>query len=627
MRTLVHRGIAVRSAARVAQRLGFWLAGLGAAATAAPAFAQTAGMMSFQAVLRDGVGDPVIGAVTLELQIVDAGNVVLDANGDGVVNAGDTFVVNTTAVDGVISVKYGPVAPAVFNGAARFLKATVTNPPLPALTPVEIVTPPAIAEQLNARGTGNAAVVTAANGHVGIGTTAPMERLHVVSDGLPTLTVETAADSVVGSSAGIQFVSKQREEWRLSADGGTNKFSIRSGLAPGTTRILIDGGTGNIGIGTTTPDQRLNIAGSLALDGTNNFLYTRPNPGSNVGATSLGFASAVGGVLTLSNNGANDIRAGRSSAGGALRFFVNNTADPLVNSNGIEALTLAADGKVGIGNGSPQSTLHVRTSGFPSGEVRISKNGGDQILRLGFEGGGANQNLVLDRSPGDSLILSSYFTAYALGGTAAKSLSFGTANRLNDVVLTSGGDVLIGQNGNVGIRTSTPAHTLSVNGTICGTTVGACSDARFKTNRATLADALALVQRLCPIRFDWRRDEFPGRNFDAKSQIGFIAQEVEQVIPEVVQQGSDGFYSVDYGRLTPLLTAAIQELHAKHNAEAGSLREANAGMKSEISNLRARLFEYESRDRTQSAAIDDLTRRLAQLEARVDATAMSGGPR
>lgn len=59
--------------------------------------------------------------------------------------------------------------------------------------------------------------------------------------------------------------------------------------------------------------------------------------------------------------------------------------------------------------------------------------------------------------------------------------------------------------------------------------------------------------------FDWKTKEFPENAFSDKPQIGFIAQEVLEVLPQVVDQGSDGYYQVDYGRLTPLLVEAVKE--------------------------------------------------------------------
>jgi hypothetical protein len=47
--------------------------------------------------------------------------------------------------------------------------------------------------------------------------------------------------------------------------------------------------------------------------------------------------------------------------------------------------------------------------------------------------------------------------------------------------------------------------------------------------------------------------------FDKGSQFGFIAQEFEKVIPELVRTDKDGYKSIDYVKLTPILVVAIQE--------------------------------------------------------------------
>ena len=65
------------------------------------------------------------------------------------------------------------------------------------------------------------------------------------------------------------------------------------------------------------------------------------------------------------------------------------------------------------------------------------------------------------------------------------------------------------------------------------------------------------------VNFSWRTDEFPDKNFRTDRDFGFIAQELKEVVPQVVTLGKDGYYSVDYGRLTPILVEAVKELDAK----------------------------------------------------------------
>lgn len=88
------------------------------------------------------------------------------------------------------------------------------------------------------------------------------------------------------------------------------------------------------------------------------------------------------------------------------------------------------------------------------------------------------------------------------------------------------------------------------------------SDARLKTNIANF-DALDVIQKMKPVSFEWKSN--PG-----KRDRGFVAQELYDVVPEAVSVGGDELtesgdlknpWGIDYGRLTPVLARAIQQLH------------------------------------------------------------------
>jgi hypothetical protein len=88
------------------------------------------------------------------------------------------------------------------------------------------------------------------------------------------------------------------------------------------------------------------------------------------------------------------------------------------------------------------------------------------------------------------------------------------------------------------------------------------SDRRLKTNLSPISDALNKVSRLKGVYFDWIQNEPSGMKFDEKRHVGVIAQEVEKVLPEVVNQpkGKEKYLSVDYPALVPLLIEAIHDL-------------------------------------------------------------------
>ena len=126
--------------------------------------------------------------------------------------------------------------------------------------------------------------------------------------------------------------------------------------------------------------------------------------------------------------------------------------------------------------------------------------------------------------------------------------------------------LFVGSNGYVGIGTTAPAYPLDVNGQVRATNVAVTSDARFKQNIRPLGAALAAVQALRGVRYYWRRAEFPQKHFTDQEQLGFLAQEVEKVLPQAVQQDAQGYYAVDYQKVIPLLVEAIKELSAKLDA-------------------------------------------------------------
>jgi hypothetical protein len=80
------------------------------------------------------------------------------------------------------------------------------------------------------------------------------------------------------------------------------------------------------------------------------------------------------------------------------------------------------------------------------------------------------------------------------------------------------------------------------------------SDRTLKSNINTLPSQVEQVKALNPVSFNWRNKERLGEGIE----IGFIAQEVEQVVPEVVRLNADGTLALDYPKLTATLTSALQ---------------------------------------------------------------------
>jgi hypothetical protein len=119
--------------------------------------------------------------------------------------------------------------------------------------------------------------------------------------------------------------------------------------------------------------------------------------------------------------------------------------------------------------------------------------------------------------------------------------------------------------GNLGIGTTAPTAKLHVNGTIRSNAINETSDIRFKKEVNEISESLDKVMKMKGVTYYWRRDEFPDNNFNEKLQYGLIAQDLEKVIPELVETDIEGWKSIEYSHIVPLLIEAIKEQQAQIN--------------------------------------------------------------
>lgn len=129
--------------------------------------------------------------------------------------------------------------------------------------------------------------------------------------------------------------------------------------------------------------------------------------------------------------------------------------------------------------------------------------------------------------------------------------------------------------GKVGVNKATPTVELDVVGSVYTTgtiySVGAIttqgdltafqtSDIRLKTNVEVIPNALEKLLKLDGILHNWDTNEFPDRT---ERDVGVIAQQVEEVLPEIVVTRKNGHKAVRYEKLIPLIIEAIKELNKK----------------------------------------------------------------
>lgn len=118
-----------------------------------------------------------------------------------------------------------------------------------------------------------------------------------------------------------------------------------------------------------------------------------------------------------------------------------------------------------------------------------------------------------------------------------------------------------------------------------GINYGSASSARWKREIEPIGDALDLIDRLRGVRFRWDTDHGGHRD------IGFVAEEVGEVLPEIVAYEANGedASGMDYTKIGPVLVEAVKELRRDQRARIGALESENAELRERVRRLEAAL--------------------------------------
>ncbi len=223
-------------------------------------------------------------------------------------------------------------------------------------------------------------------------------------------------------------------------------------------------------------------------------------------------------------------------------------------------------GRVGIGTSSPEATLHV---GVPNVNQTATLKI-DGAFNTAGQGAKLRWTELFDTDFGFEAYLDSDVNTLTFRALEANAV---TADNL--LVFTRAAP------NNIGIGTAAPADKLQVAGDIrvgtggtgcvrdsAGSSIaGTCSsDVRFKKNITPFGRALDNVARLQPVHFSWRADEFADKHFGTTPTSGLIAQDVEQIMPELVTSDEQGYRAVRYGDLPMHMLQAIKDLKAENDA-------------------------------------------------------------
>ncbi len=396
-----------------------------------------------------------------------------------------------------------------------------------------------------------------------------------------------------------------------------------SGATTGITTVsnqnftIVPNGTGKVGIGTTSPGAFLDVNGNVNI-------ATYATAGASL---AVGYASVPGGVGNAVFSG--NVGIGTTSPTALLQLSSSavgstlldvlfngssefNVSDTQINNN--VPASFAAAGDIGIAydlNFTNPTASYIKSEAplyLVSGEPYASSDLTLQTYNYG--------NVNVDSH---MFVQNSTITGQAVGifnQTESQDILTASASGTPKFVIAN--------NGNVTVYGSATTCVIG-NGT--GAT-NCTSDQRLKTDIQPFSSSLAKVMQLQPITYKWKDP-----NKEQNTHVGFIAQDVQKVLPEFVANVYGDYLGVDYAGLVVPVVGAIQEQEATMSALLQSLHITSTGMNIDAQHISgnqisAGLVVADSLNAKQILGLDDklatLSAGIAQLQSSFSSSSAEG---
>lgn len=394
---------------------------------------------------------------------------------------------------------------------------------------------------------GQARIRLLGNGQVGIGTEVPNFTLDVGGTGIGV--------------AGAQVIDANRNIFGTSARF-SSAMAVRS-IAPNALSLIIPTSVELI-LTSTSGSVRSTATQSTGYQSFSNLVFSNPGKIVMTAGSNMYFGGTDGvGSAMYTNFAYQPLQAGTDIAGNSnvsVDVFVMNESNVnnIVGNGRIAASTWEM---VNPGGHAGFTTFRMR-NWDPMNVYNTASNASSNYFEIKMDNAANIAKLNAD-----------------------KDIVF--ANNDQNILAISGAQATINVQENINFRVST----LGGNGTkpvysdAFGNLTNSVSDARLKEQVADSVYGIEEVMALRPVSFKWNSQYQADPSSDVinlqelrgtRKELGLIAQELQQVIPEVVGDNVDGTLYVDYPKLIPVLIKAIQELKVENDAIKTKLQEMSS---------------------------------------------------